>query len=71
MSCIEEPRVELVKPLIPADCKICGDEEGVDNDKHDGMCFICYREEAYKEAEQRPRPGWYENYDGYGPDLLT
>lgn len=61
MSCIEEPKVELAKPLILDDCKICGGEEGVDNDKHDGMCFRCYIEEAYKEAEQRIHAA-YLNY---------
>jgi hypothetical protein len=51
MSCIEEAEVDLAKPLIPNDCKICGGEEG--GDKKDGMCFICYIEETYKEAERR------------------
>ena len=55
ISALEDP--ELVKPVIPNDCKICG-EERVDDDKHDGMCMICCKEEAYREAEQRLHSWW-------------
>ena len=44
--------VVVVVVKTATDCKICG-EEMMDDDEHDCMCIVCYKEEAYKEHEQR------------------
>lgn len=51
----EELKAKLVVVVVvktATDCKICG-EEMMDDDEHDCMCIVCYKEEAYKEHEQR------------------
>jgi hypothetical protein len=53
----EELKAKLVVVVVvktATDCKICG-EEMMDDDEHDCMCIVCYKEEAYKEHEQRLR----------------